>query len=34
MLVEYRGKTYEIQYLNNVNEADVELEIQGKEVTH
>ena len=34
MLVEYRSKTYEIQYLNNINEADVELEIQGKEVTH
>ena len=34
MLVEYNSKTYEIEYLNNVNEADVELEIQGKEVTH
>jgi head-tail adaptor len=27
-------KTYEIQYLNNVNEACIELEIQAKEVTH
>lgn len=34
MLIEYRGKTYEIQYLNNIDEACVELEIQAKEVTH
>lgn len=34
MVVKFRGKTYEIQYLNNVNEACVELEIQAKEVTH
>lgn len=34
MLVEYAGKTYTIQYLNNVNEAGIELEIQGKQVTH
>lgn len=34
MLIEFRGKRYEIQYLNNVNEANVELEIQAKEVTH
>jgi len=34
MLIKFRGKTYEIQYLNNVNEACVELEIQAKEVTH
>ena len=34
MLIEFRGKTYTIQYLNNVNEACVELEIQAKEVTH
>lgn len=34
MLVEYGSKTYTIQYLNNINEADVELEIQAKEVTH
>jgi SPP1 family predicted phage head-tail adaptor len=33
-LVIFRGKTYEIQYLNNVNEANVELEIQAKEITH
>ena len=34
MLVLFRGKTYEIQYLNNVNEACIELEIQAKEVNH
>lgn len=34
MLVIFRGKTYEILYLNNVDEACVELEIQAKEVTH
>ena len=33
-LIEFGGKTYEIQYLNNVNEAGVTLEIQAKEVTH
>lgn len=34
MLIEFNGKTYSIEYLNNINEADVELEIQAKEVTH
>lgn len=34
MLVLFRGKTYTIEYLNNVNEADIELELQCKEVTH
>lgn len=34
MLIDFRGKTYTIQYLNNIDEADVELEIQAKEVTH
>lgn len=34
MLVEYGGKTYTIEYLNNVDERGVELEIQAKEVTH
>ena len=33
MLIFFRGKTYTIQYLNNVNEENVELEIQAKEVT-
>ena len=34
MLVEYGGKTYTIEYLNNVNEANTILEIQAKAVTH
>ncbi len=34
MFVEYNGRTYSIEYLNNVDEKDVELEIQAKEVTH
>lgn len=34
MLIDFRGKTYEIQYLNNINEACVELEMQCKEVVH
>lgn len=34
MIIEFRGKTYTIEYLNNVDEANVELEIQAKEVTH
>ena len=34
MLIEFHGKEYSIEYLNNVNEDNVELEIQAKEVTH
>lgn len=34
MLIEFRGKTYTIEYLNNINEENIELEIQAKEVTH
>lgn len=34
MTIKYNGKTYTIEYLNNVDEANVELEIQAKEVTH
>ena len=34
MLVKFRDKTYTIEYLNNIDEANVELEIQAKEVTH
>ena len=30
MIIEFRGKTYTIQYLNNVDEANTELEIQAK----
>ena len=34
MKVEFRGTTYTIEYLNNVDEANVELEMQCKEVKH
>lgn len=34
MEIDFRGKTYTIEYLNNINEACVELEMQCKEVTH
>ncbi len=34
MFIEFNGKTYKIEYLNNVDEENVELEIQAKEVTH
>ena len=33
MLIDFRGKTYSIEYLNDINEAHIELEIQAKEVT-
>jgi head-tail adaptor len=31
--IKYNGKTYTIEYLNNVDEANVELEMQAKAVT-
>jgi len=34
MEIDFKGKTYTIEYLNNVGEMNVELEIQAKEVTH
>lgn len=34
MLIDFNDKTYTIEYLNNVDESNVELEIQTKEVTH
>lgn len=34
MIIKYNGKVYEIQYINNVNYDNVELELQAKEVTH
>lgn len=34
MIILFKGKEYEIQYINNINEANVELEIQAKEITH
>ena len=30
MLIKYRDKTYTIEYLNNIDERNVELEIQAK----
>lgn len=33
-IILFKGKRYEILYLNNIDEACVELEIQAKEVTH
>ena len=33
MLIDFLGKEYTIEYLNNVNGESVELEIQAKEVT-
>ena len=33
MHIEYNGKTYTIEYLNNIDESNIELEIQAKEVT-
>lgn len=30
MLIEYNSKTYSIEYLNNIDEANIELEIQAK----
>ena len=32
MLIEYNSKIYSIEYLNNIDEANIELEIQGKVV--
>lgn len=34
MMIEFNNKNYSIEYLNNVDEANVLLEIQAKEVTH
>ena len=34
MVILFNGKRYTIQYLNNINEANVELEIQAREITH
>lgn len=34
MKLEYNNKIYSIEYLNNVDEANVELEMQCKEITH
>jgi len=34
VLIKFRGKDYIIEYLNNIDFANVELELQAKEVTH
>ncbi len=34
MVIVFKGKTYSIEYINNIDEADIELELQAKEVTH
>ena len=34
MTIEFRGKDYTIEYLNNVDEENVQLEMQCKEITH
>lgn len=33
MLIVYNNKRYSIEYLNNIDELNIELEIQAKEVT-
>ena len=32
MIIKYNNKTYTIEYLNNIDEANIELEIQAKVV--
>lgn len=32
LMIAYNGKTYTVQYLNNIDEQEVELEMQAKEV--
>ena len=34
ILINFRNKVYKVEYLNNIDFANVELEIQAKEVTH
>lgn len=34
MLIKYNGKVYQIEYINNIDEKNEELEIQTKEVKH
>ena len=33
LYIRYKNKRYTIEYLNNINEENIELEIQAKEVT-
>ena len=32
MYIQFRSKRYKIEYFNNINEANVELELQAKEI--
>ena len=32
LLIAYNGKTYKVQYMNNIDELDAEIEMQAKEV--
>lgn len=34
MIIVYRNKEYTIEYLSNIDEAGIEMEIQAKEITH
>ena len=34
MRIEFNNKSYQVQYLNNIDEANVEIEMQAKEVEH
>lgn len=34
MYISYRGKTYHVEYLRNIDEENVEIEIQAKEILH
>ena len=34
MLILFKDKVYTIEYLNNIDEKNIELEIQAKEITH
>lgn len=34
ILINFRNKVYKVEYLNNIDFANVELEMQTKEVTH
>ena len=34
MQVSYKGKIYSIEYVNDIDEAGIEMELQCKEITH
>ena len=34
MVIKFHDKSYTIEYLNNVDESGIELEIQAREITH